>query len=145
MGVIAYIGLGSNLGNREGFIRQAIEWMAKTSGIRVIKVSSLVETKPIGPQNQPDFLNGVASIETRLTPIALLDCLQAMEDKLGRVREGRWGPRTIDLDILLYGDETIDLPRLKVPHPEIKNRPFVQEALKELGASKKGEKVKGKR
>ncbi len=90
------------------------------------------ETLPIGPA-QSKYLNGVAAIETTLAPLGLLDRLQAIETRLGRVRTERWGPRMIDLDILFYGQETISHPRLTVPHPEIRQRDFVQRELKELG------------
>src|SRR5437867_983522 len=95
--VVAYIGLGANLGNRENSIREAVRLMSETPGIRVLQVSRLLETSPIGPQDQPLFLNGVAAIETTLKPLLLLDCLQSIEERLGRVRGEHWGPRTIDL------------------------------------------------
>ena len=130
--VLCYIGLGANLGDREENIRRALELLRETPGVRVLKVSTLEETEPIGPA-QPRYLNGVAAIETRLEPLDLLDRLQAIETRLGRARKERWGARTIDLDILIYGRETISHPRLIVPHPEIRNRWFVQRELKELG------------
>jgi 2-amino-4-hydroxy-6-hydroxymethyldihydropteridine diphosphokinase len=129
----AYIGLGSNLGDRYGFVAQATKLLGNTAGVILRRQSKLEETKPIGPIKQPNFINGVVEIETLLGPIELLDALFAIEQQLGRVRKERWGPRTIDLDILLYGDRIIDHPRLRVPHPEIMNRPFWLEGLRELG------------
>jgi len=101
-------------------------------GVRVLQISSLEETRPIGPE-QADFLNGVVSIETTLRPLDLLDRLQAIEKQLGRQHTEPWGPRTIDLDLLYYGHETISHPRLTVPHPEIGHRAFIQRELKEVG------------
>ena|SRR5579864_7395133 len=128
----AFIGLGSNIGDRAALISRAITILGTTPGVSVTRVTLPTETKPIGPIQQPDYMNAVARIDTELGPMELLDRLQSIENQLGRVRAERWGPRTIDLDILIYGDQVIDHPRLKVPHPEIKNRPFIQEALKEL-------------
>ena len=128
----AYIGLGSNLGEREETIRQALRIMDKTPGIRVGKVSTLRETKPAGVKDQPDFINGAAAIETSLAPLDLLDALQAIETKLGRVRDQRWGPRTIDLDILFYGDKVIRDSHLSVPHPGLEDREFLWDCLKDL-------------
>ena len=123
----AYIGLGANLGDREGSIRRAAEL------IGALRVSPVVETEPWGYENQPRFLNAVAEIETSLTPRQLLDHLLDVERRLGRERIGpRWGPRTIDLDLLLYGGETIDEPGLVVPHPRLKVRDFVLRPLAEL-------------
>ncbi len=133
--ITVFIGLGSNLGNRDRNISDAIALLRAVPGVQVKRVSQTLETKPVGPvQDQPDFMNAVAAIETSLAPIELLDQILLIETKLGRQREERWGPRLIDLDILLYGNETIDHPRLTVPHPEIHNRSFVREALQELGA-----------
>jgi len=124
---LAYIGLGANLGDREGAIRRAAEL------IGAIRVSPVVETEPWGYENQPRFLNAVAEIETSLTPLQLLDHLLDVERRLGRERVGpRWGPRTIDLDLLLYGDETVSEPGLEVPHPRLHERLFVLEPLAAL-------------
>jgi 2-amino-4-hydroxy-6-hydroxymethyldihydropteridine diphosphokinase len=130
----AYVGLGANLGDREAAIRRAVELLAATPGIEVVAVSTLRETDPVGFADQPRFLNGVAAFETELTPRGLLDRLLAVEQELGRVRgEGpRFGPRTIDLDLLLYGDEVLDEPGLVVPHPRLVERRFVLEPLHEL-------------
>ncbi len=134
--VTAYIALGSNLGDRYNQIHQALGFLAETPGIRLGSVSRLIETQPIGTPDQPNFVNGVAEIETTLEPLDLLDRLLNIEQALGRRRERRWGPRTMDLDILLYGQEVIQRPRLTVPHPELPNRPFLQAALADLGVSR---------
>jgi 2-amino-4-hydroxy-6-hydroxymethyldihydropteridine diphosphokinase len=131
--VEAYIGLGSNLGDRASFVASALKQLTLTKGIRVEAVSSVVDTEPVGPVSQPNFLNAVARIQTTLAPLELLERLLAIERELGRTRRERWGPRTIDLDILFYGDETFVHPQLAIPHPEIGNRPFIQSALRELG------------
>jgi 2-amino-4-hydroxy-6-hydroxymethyldihydropteridine diphosphokinase len=130
--VTAYIGLGANLGDRRENIRRALELLDETPGIQVANVSSLEETAPIGPP-QPAYLNGVAVIETTLDPLALLDRLQEIEVSIGRVRTERWGARTLDLDILYYGDRRIVNARLTVPHPQIPQREFVQRELREVG------------
>jgi 2-amino-4-hydroxy-6-hydroxymethyldihydropteridine diphosphokinase len=124
---VAYVGLGANLGDREATIRAAV---AALPG--VFAVSSLRETDPVGNTDQPRFLNGVAALETSLSARELLDVLLSVERGLGRERRERWGPRTIDLDLLLYGDETIDEPGLTVPHPRLHERRFALEPLAEL-------------
>jgi len=128
------VGLGANLGDREATIRRAVELLAATPGIELVAVSTLRETDPVGYADQPRFLNGVAALETELAPRGLLDRLLAVERELGRVRgEGpRFGPRTIDLDLLLYGDEVVEKPGLVVPHPRLTDRQFVLEPLHEL-------------
>jgi 2-amino-4-hydroxy-6-hydroxymethyldihydropteridine diphosphokinase len=124
---LAYIGLGSNLGDRESLIRRAAELI----GAR--RLSEVRETEPWGYVRQPRFLNAVAEIETDLPPRRLLDYLLDVEARLGRERIGpMWGPRTIDLDLLLYGDETVDEPGLVVPHPRLLEREFVLEPLADL-------------
>jgi 2-amino-4-hydroxy-6-hydroxymethyldihydropteridine diphosphokinase len=129
----SYIGLGSNLGDRERFLRRALELLRADPGIDVTGVSSVRETDPVGFVDQPRFLNAVASVETDLGARQLLDRLLAAERVLGRRRDSpRFGPRTIDLDLLLYGDEEIDEPGLTVPHPRLTERRFVVEPLHEL-------------
>ena len=130
----AYAGLGANLGDREGTIRRAVELLGATAGIEVVAVSTLRESDPVGYADQPRFLNGAAALVTELGPQALLDRLLEVERELGRVRgEGpRFGPRTIDLDLLLYGDEVVEEPGLVVPHPRLAERRFVLEPLHEL-------------
>jgi 2-amino-4-hydroxy-6-hydroxymethyldihydropteridine diphosphokinase len=132
--VRAFVGLGSNLGDREATIRRAVDLLGERPGIEVLAVSTLRETDPVGYEDQPRFLNGAAALEVGLTPRALLDELLAIERELGRDRsqEERWGPRTIDLDLLLYGEETVDEPGLTVPHPRLAERQFVLEPLHEL-------------
>lgn len=130
---LAYVGLGSNLGKREQTIHRALELLQDEGRLEVAAVSALRETDPVGYEQQPRFLNGVAAIRTDLDPRALLRRLQAVELELGRDRSGpRFGPRTIDLDLLLYGDEEIDEPDLVVPHPRLSERKFVLEPLAEL-------------
>jgi 2-amino-4-hydroxy-6-hydroxymethyldihydropteridine diphosphokinase len=129
----AYVGLGGNLDDREGLIRRALVLLAERPEIEVLLVSSLRETDPVGFVDQPRFLNGAAMIETALTAHQLLDELLAVERELGRTRNGhRNGPRTIDLDLLLYGDLVVDEPGLKLPHPRLHERVFVLEPLAEL-------------
>jgi 2-amino-4-hydroxy-6-hydroxymethyldihydropteridine diphosphokinase len=123
----AYVGVGANLGDREATIRAALEALPGLVG-----VSKLRETDPVGVVDQPPFLNAAAALETELTPRELLDTLLAVERELGRERRERWGPRTIDLDLLLYGDETIDEPGLTVPHPRLHERRFALEPLLDL-------------
>jgi 2-amino-4-hydroxy-6-hydroxymethyldihydropteridine diphosphokinase len=125
----AFIGLGSNLGDREAALRGALELL----GEDVVAVSSFRETEPVGYLDQPAFLNAAAALETGLEPRALLERLLGVERELGRTREGpRHGPRTIDLDLLVYDDRVIDEPGLVVPHPRLAERRFVLEPLAEL-------------
>jgi 2-amino-4-hydroxy-6-hydroxymethyldihydropteridine diphosphokinase len=126
MGVLAYVGLGSNLGDREDLISRAL------GELRPRRVSRVVETEPWGLRDQPRFLNAVAEIETDLDPPALLGHLLDVERRLGRVRDVRWGPRTLDLDLLLYGDLELRRPDLELPHPRLADRRFVLEGLAEL-------------
>lgn len=130
---MVYIGLGSNLDNPLEQVRQAIESLSRTPQIEVVRVSSLYRSHPLGPPGQPDYINAVMAIETSLSAEALLDVLQAIELSQGRVRDGeRWGPRTLDLDILLYGDVVMEQPRLKIPHPGLHERSFVLYPLLEI-------------
>ena len=129
----AYVALGANLGDRERTLRAAVDALAAEDGIEVVAVSTLRETEPVGVGEQPRFLNGAAELETTLTARELLDRLPAVEQRFGRVRSsGEHGPRTLDLDLLLYGDEVIDEPGLAVPHPRLHERSFVLEPLAEL-------------
>jgi 2-amino-4-hydroxy-6-hydroxymethyldihydropteridine diphosphokinase len=128
-----YIGIGANLGDREATILEALERLGAQEEIEVVRVSSLRETDPVGYADQPRFLNGAAALETRLTARDLLERMLAIERDLGRTRHGpRFGPRTIDLDLLLYGDALVDEPGLVVPHPRMTERAFVLEPLAEL-------------
>ena len=129
----AYVGLGANLGDRASMLRAAIEQLGAEPGITVAAVSSFRETDPVGLLDQPRFLNAAAALATELSPRELLDRLLGIERRLGRTREGpRFGPRTIDLDLLLYGDEQVDEPGLQVPHPRLHERLFALEPLAEL-------------
>jgi 2-amino-4-hydroxy-6-hydroxymethyldihydropteridine diphosphokinase len=110
-----------------------VRLLEETEGIEVVARSSLRETDPVGVVDQPQFLNGAAAVDTELTPRALLEALLTIERRLGRVRDGtRWGPRIVDLDLLLYGDEVVDEPGLRVPHPRLRERRFALEPLLEL-------------
>lgn len=133
----AYVGLGSNLGDREDLIRKALEGIGKLPETTLGRVSSLYDTEPVGDLEQPSYLNAVASLETSLTARQLLWNLLLVERALGRVRSPstRYAPRTIDLDLLFYGDLILDEPDLKLPHPEVANRAFVLVPLAELEPS----------
>ena len=128
----AYVGMGSNVGDREAMIRSALECLAQVPETNLIRASSLYDTEPAGDADQPNFLNAVAELDTELTPRQLLWNLLLIERRLGRVRTRRWGPRNIDLDLLLQGSLVIDEPDLKVPHPELLQRAFVLVPLVEL-------------
>lgn len=128
----AYIGIGSNLGDRQKNIQRAISLLHSIPQIQVIRISSIYETAPVGVLNQPDFLNAAISLDTELSPHELLNELQKIESQLKRKRTIRWGPRTIDLDILLYDDKTISSDRLTIPHPEMHKRHFVLMPLSEI-------------
>ena len=127
-----FVGLGSNLGEREPMIRLALEALSRLPGTRLVKASSLYDTEPVGEVDQPNFLNAVAQLDTELTARQLLWNLLLVEKRLGRVRTQRWGPRTIDLDLLLHGSLVLDEPELTVPHPELTARSFVLVPLVEL-------------
>lgn len=127
-----YVGLGSNLDKPRSQVEQALAELNHISGCRLQARSSLYASKPMGPQDQPDYINAVASLECVLEPAQLLNELQQIEQQHNRVRERRWGPRTLDLDILLFGNRTIDEPDLVIPHPGIGDRSFVLVPLAEL-------------
>ena len=142
--VVAYIGVGSNLCQPKRQIKRARRALANIAHTKVISVSSWYQNPAIGPE-QPDYINGVIAIKTRLSALTLLNNLQQIENRQGRERMIHWGPRTIDLDILLYGKEQINLDRLKIPHHEIKNRSFVLYPLFEISPHirlPKGPKIK---
>ena len=132
--VRVFIGLGSNLDDPARQLARAFEALRVLSDTSALRFSSLYLSRPMGPQDQPDFVNAVAELETRLAPEALLDGLQGIEQSQGRRRENKWGPRTLDLDLLLYGNERISTPRLAVPHPGLPERAFVLYPLAELAA-----------
>jgi 2-amino-4-hydroxy-6-hydroxymethyldihydropteridine diphosphokinase len=128
----AFLGLGSNLGERLTTLQRAIDLLAAEPGIRVIRTSRVWETDPVGGPEQPDFLNTVADIDTTLEPLDLLQAVNRVEATLGRTRDIRWGPRTIDIDILMIDHRTIHDDRLTVPHPRMHERAFVVMPLLEL-------------
>ncbi len=129
----AYVGLGANLGDRETSLLAAVGALGDEAGVEVVAVSTLRETAPVGVGEQPLYLNGVVALETTLAARELLDRLLAVEQRFGRVRvPGEHGPRTLDLDLLLYGDELIEERGLTVPHPRLHERRFVLEPLAEL-------------
>jgi 2-amino-4-hydroxy-6-hydroxymethyldihydropteridine diphosphokinase len=129
----AYVGLGANLGPRRETLERAVSLLREEEGVCVVAVSRFRETEPVGVVDQPRFLNAALALETDLAASELLDVLLAIERRLGRVRDGtRWGPRTIDLDLLLYGDAVVDVPGLRVPHPRLHERRFALEPLAEL-------------
>ena len=128
----AYVGLGANLGPREVTLLRAADLLAAADGVEVVAVSQLRETDPVGFVEQPPFLNGAIALDTSLSPRAVLELLLEVEEELGRVRGERWGPRTVDLDLLVYGDERVDEDGLHVPHPRLHERRFALEPLAEL-------------
>lgn len=129
---IVYIALGSNLNMPIQQLKLAIQAMADLPDTEIKKVSSLYQSQPLGPQDQPDYVNAVACLETELSPLALLDALQNIENGQGRIRLRRWGERTLDLDILLYDNQIIHNERLTVPHYDMQNREFVIVPLYEI-------------
>lgn len=129
---ITYLGLGSNLGDRRRNIEGAIKLMAQRKNIKVREVSSLYETEPVGYEDQRWFINGVLKVETTLKPRELLEALKEIEEALNRKRDLRWGPRTVDLDILLYDDLKIEAQDFVIPHPEMHRRAFVLVPLAEI-------------
>lgn len=132
MTVSAYLALGSNLGNRADNLKQAIRKLHGQPGIRVERVSSVYETDPVGYVEQDVFLNMVIAVQTSLTAEQLLDAALEIEQELGRVRTVRWGPRTLDIDLLLYGESRIETDHLHVPHPELTKRAFVLVPLQDV-------------
>ncbi|EAQ52076.1 MULTISPECIES: 2-amino-4-hydroxy-6-hydroxymethyldihydropteridine diphosphokinase [Vibrio] len=134
--ITAYIAVGSNLADPVSQANLAIETLKNLPRTTFVATSQLYSSTPMGPQNQPDYINAVVAIKTELTPIELLDCTQKIEQEQGRVRKDeRWGPRTLDLDIVLYGNEVIDSERLTVPHYGMKEREFVLYPLAEIAPS----------
>jgi 2-amino-4-hydroxy-6-hydroxymethyldihydropteridine diphosphokinase len=132
MGVQAFLGLGSNVGDRLESLGRAVRRLARVPGIRVIRSSRVYETDPVGGPEQDDFLNAVIEIDTMLTPRDLLNACLEVEEGLGRQRGIRWGPRTIDVDVLSYGDEDVFEEGLEIPHPRMHERGFVLAPLLEL-------------
>jgi len=128
----AYLGIGSNLGDRAAHLQGALEALGRVDGLRVVAASPVYETSPVGGPPQPDFLNAVVAVDTELSARALLEVAHLIEAAAERVRTVRWGPRTLDVDVLLVGDEQIDEPDLVVPHPRMAERAFVMVPLADL-------------
>lgn len=128
----AFLALGSNLGDRAAYLQLGLDTIATAAGVRVVAVSSVYETDPVGGPVQDDFLNAVVEVETDLGPHELLAVCVAAEAASARVREVRWGPRTLDVDVLVLGDVVSDDPRITIPHPRMAERPFVLAPLSEL-------------
>jgi 2-amino-4-hydroxy-6-hydroxymethyldihydropteridine diphosphokinase len=132
---VVYVALGSNLGDRHAALAAARDAIAATPGCELLAVTAVEETAPLGPADQPPYLNQMARVRTTLSPTALLDRLQEIERAAGRVRAERWGPRTLDLDVVLIEGRSVRTGRLTVPHPELARRDFWQRELAELGGS----------
>lgn len=130
--VTAYLGLGANLGDRELYIKTALRELDALPTMTVVKVSSLYQTAPIGKKDQPEFLNAAAMVRTPLPPEELLAQILHLELRMGRVRNERWGPRVIDVDILAYADAVVEVPGLSIPHPRLKERAFALVPLAEI-------------
>jgi 2-amino-4-hydroxy-6-hydroxymethyldihydropteridine diphosphokinase len=128
----AYLGIGSNLGERLTYLQLAVDELAAADGVTVVGISPVYETAPVGGPEQPDYLNAVVAVDTSLTAHELLHIAQGIEAEADRVRTVRWGPRTLDVDVLLMGDERIDDPDLVVPHPRMAERAFVVVPLADL-------------
>jgi 2-amino-4-hydroxy-6-hydroxymethyldihydropteridine diphosphokinase len=128
----AYLGLGSNLGDRLSRLQGAVTGLAATTGIVVVAVSPVYETTPVGGPDQPDYLNAVAALDTQLSARELLSVAHRLEREAGRVRTERWGPRSLDVDVLLVGDERVAEPDLEIPHPRMTQRAFVVRPLADL-------------
>jgi 2-amino-4-hydroxy-6-hydroxymethyldihydropteridine diphosphokinase len=131
----AYLGIGSNLGDRLEHLQLAVDDLAAADGVDLVAVSPVYETEPVGGPEQPDYLNAVVAVDTDRTPRALLELARAIEAHAQRIRTVRWGPRTLDVDVLLVGDERVDEPDLVVPHPRMTERAFVVVPLADLDAS----------
>lgn len=133
---VAYVALGSNLGDRAAHLEAGRDAIAQLPATRLLAASEVEETAPVGFLDQPMYLNQMVALETSLDPLELLTALQTIESSRGRERGVRWGPRTLDLDIVLIDGQTVDHPRLRVPHPQLGHRPFWQRELAQLGREK---------
>lgn len=133
-GVVAFIGVGSNQGSPADACREGVRNLSETPGVRLLRCSSLYRTEPVGPQDQPWFINAVAEIRTSLSPRLLFDAIKGIERRMGRTEGPKWGPRLIDLDLLLYGQEAVREDDLVIPHPELHRRRFVLVPLCELAS-----------
>ncbi|MCZ7535356.1 MAG: 2-amino-4-hydroxy-6-hydroxymethyldihydropteridine diphosphokinase [Acidimicrobiia bacterium] len=129
---LAYLGLGSNLGERLANLQRAVDGLGSTPGISVLAVSAVYETEPVGGPQQPEFLNAVVELETSLTPRELLEVAKRLESEAERERGERWGPRTLDVDVLIVGSEEVDEADLVVPHPRLLERGFVRAPLDDV-------------
>ena len=129
---LAFLSLGSNIEPRNDFILKAIDYLKNDQEIKIVSISQIIETDPVGFSNQPKFLNAVLKIQTKHSPENLLESILSIENKIGRIRKMKWGPRKIDIDILLFNKEKVDLPFLKIPHPELSNRPFFLELIESI-------------
>jgi 2-amino-4-hydroxy-6-hydroxymethyldihydropteridine diphosphokinase len=129
---LSYLGLGSNLGDRLGHLQAAVDGLAGTDRVTVVGVSPVYETTPVGGPSQPDYLNAVVALDTDLGARPLLGVAQGLETAAARVRDQRWGPRTLDVDVLLVGNERVQEPDLEVPHPRLRDRGFVLAPLADL-------------
>lgn len=132
----AFLGLGSNQGDRAALLADALARLDSAPGVRLMALSSLYATAPVGPQDQPEFLNLAVEVSTSLLPQELLATCLGIETALGRVRSGRWGPRTIDIDLLLYGDRRVEEAGLELPHPRMLGRAFVLQPLAEIAGAR---------
>jgi 2-amino-4-hydroxy-6-hydroxymethyldihydropteridine diphosphokinase len=126
-----WLALGSNLGDRDGYL-EAARAALPGAGVTLVRASRVAETDPVGVRDQPRFLNQVLEVETSLEPRPLLEAVKHIEQQLGRTAHERWGPREIDIDILRYDGRTVDEPGLRIPHPELRNRPFLLELIEDL-------------
>ena len=142
---IAYVALGSNLGDREGYLAAARAALAELPDTQMLAVSDVEETAPLGPQDQPWYLNQMVALKTRLEPAILLGLLQGIEREHGRVRGERWGPRTLDLDIVRFGDRHVSRPGLDLPHPELPHRTFWQRELEQVEGRVRQESIGARR
>lgn len=131
---LAYVALGSNLGDRRAHLEAAFSALGTLPGTRLVARSAIFETPPFGPPGQQHYYNAAAALETVLPPLALLDALLEVEQTRGRIRRERWGPRTLDLDLLLHGDAVLQEPRLTLPHPSMLERAFVLAPLNDIAA-----------
>ena len=129
---VVYLGFGSNLGDRDAYLARARQALAALPGSRVVGASTIEETAPLGPADQPAYLNQMIALETALAPRALLTRLLEIEQREGRRRDVRWGPRTLDLDIVVFGDRTVNEADLQIPHRELPHRAFWQREMEEL-------------
>jgi len=127
-----YLGLGSNLGDRAEFLQVAVDGLVGDPTVEVVGLSPVYETEPVGGPSQGEYLNAVVAVDTKLSPLGLLALAQRLERRAGRVRSERWGPRTLDVDVLLVGEEEVETPELVVPHPRMTERAFVLAPLGDL-------------